>query len=78
MTISLTIFVSQSNSMLFRYIITFLHDIAQLSQTTLMPAENLAVCFAPNLLRCHSVSSDPQDILIANQVIQFLILNPIK
>jgi hypothetical protein len=41
-----------------------------------MPAENLAVCFAPNLLRCHGIPTDPQEVVICTQIIQYFIESP--
>lgn len=55
-------FLPVANRLIIRYLATFLRFLAKFSEVTRMTASNLAICFAPNLLRA------PSTIGLADQI----------
>ncbi|GAB5585715.1 hypothetical protein Unana1_00615 [Umbelopsis nana] len=53
---------------LLKYLFTFLHEVSQHSDQNLMTVHNIAVIFAPNLLRADSESSMPDPALYLQQM----------
>lgn len=53
---------------LLKYLFTFLHEVSQDSDQNLMTVHNIAVIFAPNLLRADSESSMPDPALYLQQM----------